>query len=108
MQRINCKPCSISHLRSRFAGQQLCLHHRPQPSLDRSCSSAAPCRASMGIGFQPETPSTSGSEASSRIVIPKSAYGLSTRQIAALGISDPDVAQLLGPRDPVRASKLAS
>jgi hypothetical protein len=56
----------------------------------------------MGIGFQPEDPSTSGSEADSRIIIPKSAYGLSTRQIAALGISDPDVVQRLGPRDPVR------
>lgn len=105
MQRISCKPCSVSHVRARFAGQQLCLHHRPQQTLDRRTSSAVPCRASMGIGFQPETPSTSGSEADSRIVIPKSAYGLSTRQIAALGISDPDVAQLVGPRDPVRASQ---
>ena len=56
----------------------------------------------MGIGFQPEAPSTSGAEPASRIVIPKSAYGLSTRQIAALGISDPDVAQRVGPIAPVR------
>ena len=55
----------------------------------------------MGIGFQPEAPSTSGAQPESRIVIPKSAYGLSTRQIAAMGISDPDVAQRIGPIDPV-------
>ena len=36
-------------------------------------------------------------------MVPKSAYGLSTRQMAAMGITDPDVVQRVGPQDPVRA-----
>ena len=63
-----------------------------------------PCHASMGIGFQPESlPSSSPVQEKSQIVIPKSAYGLSTRQMAAMGITDPDVVQRIGPQDPVRS-----
>ena len=101
-QRFACRTCSTHSLRARFPGQQSCSGHKR--SLSRTSSiPAAPCTASMGIGFQPEAPLTSGVESESRIVIPKSAYGLSTRQIAALGISDPDVAQRVGPLDPVPA-----
>ncbi len=57
----------------------------------------------MGIGFHPEEASTSSaSDLSQDIIIPKSAYGLSTRQIAALGFTDPDVVQRRGAPDPVR------
>ena len=57
----------------------------------------------MGIGFHDESGSSSSSlQEQSQIVIPKSAYGLSTRQMAAMGITDPDVVQRTGPRDPVR------
>ncbi|CAL8464891.1 g4426 [Coccomyxa elongata] len=55
----------------------------------------------MGIGFHPEEASTSSaSDLSPDIIIPKSAYGLSTRQIAALGFTDPDVVQQRGAPDP--------
>ncbi len=85
-------------------------------SLQQLCSTAplrrtqhvkrgfTPCQASMGIGFQPESlPSSSPVQEKSQIVIPKSAYGLSTRQMAAMGITDPDVVQRIGPQDPVRS-----
>ncbi len=57
----------------------------------------------MGIGFHDGSASSSSSlQEQSQIVIPKSAYGLSTRQMAAMGITDRDVVQRTGPQDPVR------
>jgi hypothetical protein len=62
----------------------------------------------MGIGFQSDVPSTSASglDRSKDITIPKSAYGLSTRQIAALGFTDRDVVPRYGDIDPVRVDFL--
>ena len=82
--------------------------HRPVRRTQQSRRCAPPCHASMGIGFQPDSPpSSSPVQEKSQLVVPKSAYGLSTRQIAALGFTDPDVVQRVGPQDPVRAQVLS-
>ncbi len=91
-------PCSI--------GSKVSLQHfypaAPLRRAQQNLRSVSPCYASMGIGFQPESlPSSSPAQEKSKLVIPKSAYGLSTRQMAAMGITDPDVVQRIGPQDPV-------
>jgi len=91
-------PCSI--------GSKVSLQHfypgAPLRRAQQNLRSVSPCYASMGIGFQPESlPSSSPAQEKSKLVVPKSAYGLSTRQMAAMGIIDPDVVQRIGPQDPV-------
>jgi hypothetical protein len=58
----------------------------------------------MGIGFYPEEASTSSAHdlsSQQELIIPKAAYGLSTRQMAALGFTDPENLQRHGAPDPV-------
>lgn len=58
----------------------------------------------MGIGFHPEEASTSSSidlSSTKELIVPKAAYGLSTRQMAALGFTDPEVVQMHNEPDPV-------
>ncbi len=99
MQQSACHTCSIS---SKGSLQQLCSV--PVRRVQHSKRGFVPCQASMGIGFQPESlPRSSPVQEKSQLVIPKSAYGLSPRQMAAMGITDPDVVQRVGPQDPVRS-----
>ena len=100
MQQSAGHTCSIG---SKGSPQQLCSA-APSRRVQHLKRGLTPCHASMGIGFQPESlPSSSPVQEKSQIVIPKSAYGLSTRQMAAMGITDPDVVQRIGPQDPVRS-----
>ena len=103
LQHASCQGCSTSSLGSRRSPQQL----HPQTPVRRHQQrrkGSLQCQAAMGIGFHNESGSRSSSlQEQSQIVIPKSAYGLSTRQMAAMGITDPDVVQRTGPQDPVRA-----
>lgn len=54
------------------------------------------CRAGMGIGFTKELIIPSNQP---QIQIPSSAYGLSFRQMAALGLTDESVAKRLEPQE---------
>ena len=103
LQHGSCQSCSTSSLGSKTSLQQL----YPQAPVRRNQQrrkGSLQCQAAMGIGFHRESGSSSSSlQEQSQIVIPKSAYGLSTRQMAAMGITDPDVVQRTGPQHPVRA-----
>ena len=104
LQRHASHTCSIGNKASLQQQYPQLPVRRTQQS--RRC--APPCHASMGIGFQPDSPpSSSPVQEKSQLVVPKSAYGLSTRQMAALGFTDPDVVQRIGPQDPVRAQVLS-
>lgn len=103
LQRHASHTCSIAN--KAFLQQQ--FPQLPVRRTQQSRRCAPPCHASMGLGFQPESPpSSSPVEEKSQLVVPKSVYGLSTRQIAALGFTDPDVVQRIGPQDQVRAQVL--
>ena len=100
LQQASCHSCSTSSLGSKRSLQQLHSQGSVRSYQQRQRGSLQ-CQAAMGIGFH-EDQFLSPAQEHSRIVIPKSAYGLSTRQMAAMGITDPDVVQRAGPQDPVR------
>ena len=102
LQHASCQGCSTSALGSKRTLQQL-YPQAPVRRYQQRRKGSLQFQAAMGIGFHNESGSSSSSlQEQSQIVIPKSAYGLSTRQMAAMGITDPDVVQRTGPQDPVR------
>ena len=102
LQHASCHGCSTSSLGSKRSLQHL-YPHAPARRFQQRREGSLQCQAAMGIGFHDGSASSSSSlQEQSQIVIPKSAYGLSTRQMAAMGITDRDVVQRTGPQDPVR------
>lgn len=78
--------------RKRFAGKNVlwaCTRHSQRAA--RQC-----CHAGMGIGFTKELIIPSNQP---QIAIPSNAYGLSIRQMAALGLTDESVAKRLEPQE---------
>jgi hypothetical protein len=114
----NCQPLAsrlarrAASLTQQASSSAACVRLQPAQRARRARRGALRCSAGMGIGFRDreaedvvQTPELLLAE--SGIRVPKAAYGLSVRQIAALGLAGGESALKLGEPSPVRQTREA-